>query len=182
MERFAERNRTVRFSTHGSPRSRTVVQLKSDNFAIWFVINNTEKKNRDWLMYASVDGCAFSLPSTLQQQRWETNKEDKPFTLVQCEHVCWNMCIYSQVRPEQHTLISVFKISSCKLCQFTHKSQRTRAHAQWEDLCVRSSEVQILCSLWSIVFEWKNSLKNDVKILYAERTVSVHSLKVTALS
>ncbi len=37
-------------------------------------------------MYASVDGRAFWLPNTLQQQRWEKKKEvDKPFTLVQCE-------------------------------------------------------------------------------------------------
>ncbi len=41
-------------------------------------------------MYASVDGCAFWLPSTLQQQRWGKKKlknkiGDKPFTLVQCE-------------------------------------------------------------------------------------------------
>ncbi len=42
VERFAEKNLTVQFSTHGSARARTAVQLKSDNAsAIWFVINNT---------------------------------------------------------------------------------------------------------------------------------------------
>ncbi len=35
----------VRFSTHGSARARTAVQLKSDNVsAIWFVINNMWNK------------------------------------------------------------------------------------------------------------------------------------------
>ncbi len=128
-------------------------------------------------MYASVDGCAFSLPSTLQQQRWQKKRTNH--SLLFNASAVW---VRMLLRPEQHTLISVFKINSCKLCQFTHKSQRTWAGTQWEDLCVRSSEVQTLRSLWSLVFEWKNSLKNDVKILYAERTVSVHSLKVTALS
>ncbi len=43
----------------------------------------------------------------------------------------WNMSIYSviialiacartHVRPEPHMLISVFKLNSCKLCQFKH--------------------------------------------------------------
>ncbi len=30
----------------------------------------------------------------------------------------------AQVRPEQHTLISVFKLNSCKLCQFKHLRAR----------------------------------------------------------
>ncbi len=164
MERFAERNRTVRFSTHGSPRSRTVVQLKSDNLALWFVINNTEKKQ-------GLANVCFCWWMRIQSSQYITTTVMRNQQRGQTIHSCsmrarmLNMCIYSQVRPEQHTLISVFKINSCKLCQFTHKSQRTRARAQWEDLCVRSSEVQILRSLWSIVFEWKNSLKNDVKIL-----------------
>ncbi len=69
------------FSTDSSAHVRTAVQLKSDNAStIWFVINNTEK-NRVRLMYASVDGCAFWLPSTLQQQK----KKSGPFTLVQCK-------------------------------------------------------------------------------------------------
>ncbi len=42
VARFAEKTRTERFSTHGSARTRTAVQLKSDNASvIWFVINNT---------------------------------------------------------------------------------------------------------------------------------------------
>ncbi len=49
----------------------------------------------------------------------------------------------AQVRAEQHTLISVFKLNSCKLCQFKHKSQRMRARARmWEDLCMRSLEAR----------------------------------------
>ncbi len=73
-------------------------------------------------MYASVDGCAFWLPSTLQQQQLEKKykKVDKPFTLVQCEcsmleyehafhHHVGADSTRAQVRPEQHTLISVFK-------------------------------------------------------------------------
>ncbi len=78
-------------------------------------------------MYASVDGCAFWLPSTLQQQL--RKKVDKPFTLVQCkcrmveyEHLFHHHpgadSACSHVRPEQNTLISVFKLNSCKLCQF----------------------------------------------------------------
>ncbi len=87
----------------------------------------THKKNRVRIMYASVDGCAFWLPSTLQQQL--RKKVDKPFTLVQCkcrmleyEHLFHHHpgadSARSHVRPEQNTLISVFKLNSCKLCQF----------------------------------------------------------------
>ncbi len=36
--------------------------------------------------------------------------------------ICWNM----SMRPEQHTLISVFKLNSCKLCQFKHLRARGR--------------------------------------------------------
>ncbi len=66
--------------------------------------------------------------------------------------VCWIMSCHlfrhhpgadsahAQVRPEQHTLISVFKLNSCKLCQFKHKSQSSRA--QWGDLCVRSLDAR----------------------------------------
>ncbi len=35
----------------------------------------------------------------------------------------------AQVGPEQHTLISVFKLNSCKLCQ------RMRARARSEKMC-----------------------------------------------
>ncbi len=31
---------------------------------------------------------------------------------------------HAQVRPEQHTLISVFKLNSFKLCQFKHLRAR----------------------------------------------------------
>ncbi len=48
----------------------------------------------------------------------------------------------AQMRPEQHTLISVFKLNSCKLCQFKHLRARGRERAQWEDLCARSSEAR----------------------------------------
>ncbi len=80
--------------------------------------------NRVRLMYASVDGCAFWLPNTLQQQRWKKKKVDKPFTLVQCEcmleyehlfrHHPGADGVRAQVRPEQHTLIYVFKLNLCK--------------------------------------------------------------------
>ncbi len=36
----------------------------------------------------------------------------------------------AQVRPEQHTLISVFKLNSCKLCQFKHLRARGRELAR----------------------------------------------------
>ncbi len=75
---------------------------------------------------------------------------------------------WEQVRPEQHTLISVFKLNSCKcLPVLTFKSQRTQARAQWfvraliRSVLTRASErTQILSSVWSIVFEWKNSHRN----------------------
>ncbi len=68
-------------------------------------------------MYVSVDGCAFWLPSTLQQQQ-KKKKMDKPFTLIQCKclmleyessfrHHLGADGAHAQVRPEQHTLISV---------------------------------------------------------------------------
>ncbi len=51
-------------------------------------------------------------------------KVDKPFTFVQCEFMLEYEHIFcqhpgadgarAQVRPEQHTLISVFKLNSCK--------------------------------------------------------------------
>lgn len=62
-------------------------------------------------------------------------KVDKPFTLVQCEcrtleyehlfrHHPGADSVRAQVRPEQHTVISVFKLNSCKLCQFKHLRAR----------------------------------------------------------
>ncbi len=67
----------------------------------------------------------------------EKKKVDKPFTFVQCEcrmleyehlfhHHPGADSALTQVRPEQHTLISVFKLNSCKRCQFKHL--RARGH------------------------------------------------------
>ncbi len=102
-----------------------------------------KKKNRVRLMYVSVDGCAFWPPSTLQQQRWKKKWTNH---LVQCEccmleyehlfrHHPGADSARAQVRPEQHTLISVFKLNSCKLCQLNIKSQRMRARARSEKIC-----------------------------------------------
>ncbi len=112
-------------------------------------------------------------------------KVDKPFTRVQCEY---HMLEYehlfrhhpgadsarTQVRPEQHTLISVFKLNSCKLCQFKHLRARgrelTRAVRRFVCVLIRSAQTraseltQILSSIWSIVFEWTNSHKNYAKM------------------
>ncbi len=48
----------------------------------------------------------------------------------------------AQVRPEQHTLISVFKLNSCKLCQFIHLRARgrelTRAVRRFVCVLIRS--------------------------------------------
>ncbi len=38
--------------------------------------------------------------------------------------------VRAQVRPEQHTLISVFKLNSCKLCLFKHLRARGRELSQ----------------------------------------------------
>ncbi len=72
----------------------------------------------------------------------EKKKVDKPFTLVHCEcrmleyeHYSIITRVLIAVRPEQHTLISVFKLNSCKLCQFKHKSQRMRACTRSEKIC-----------------------------------------------
>ncbi len=94
-------------------------------------------------MYASANGCTFWFPSTSQQQRWGKKNVDKPFTVVQC----WIMSCHlfrhhpgadsarTQVRPEQHTLISVFKLNSCKLCQFKHLRARERELTRSEKIC-----------------------------------------------
>ncbi len=127
-------------------------------------------------MYASVDECAFWLPYTLQQQRYvkkTKQKVDKPFTLVQREcrmleyehlfrHHPGADSARTQVRPEQHTLISVFKLNSCKLCQFEHLRARGHELACTVRRFVRalircaqtraSERAQILSSLWSIVW------------------------------
>ncbi len=80
----------------------------------------------------------------------------------------------AQVRPEQHTLISVFKLNSCKLCQFKHLRARgceltcaVRRFVRALIRCVQtraSERAQILSSLWSNVFEWTNSHKNYAKM------------------
>ncbi len=68
-------------------------------------------------MYVSVNGCAFWLPSTLQ--KWTNHS-----LLFNVSSVCWIMSCHlfrhhpgadstrAQVRPEQHMLISVFKLNS----------------------------------------------------------------------
>ncbi len=82
---------------------------------------------------------------------------DKPFTLVQCEfpmldyehlfrHHLGADSARAQVRPEQHTLISVFKLNSCKLCQFKHLRARgrelTRAVRRFERVLIRSAQTR----------------------------------------
>ncbi len=106
--------------------------------------------------------------------------------LFNASAVCWIMSCHlfrhhpgadsarAQVRPEQHTLISVFKLNSCKLCQFKHlrargcelaRAVRRFVHALIRSAQTRASErAQILRSLWSIVFEWTNSHNNYVKM------------------
>ncbi len=136
-------------------------------------------------MYASVDGCTFWFPSTLQQQRWKKKKTWTNHSLLfNASAVCWIMSCHlfrhhpgadsarAQVRPEQHTLISVFKLNSCKLCQFKHLRARGCSLARAVRSIIRiiyiirsvqtraSEHAQILSSLWSIVFEWTNSHKN----------------------
>ncbi len=86
------------------------------------------KMDRVRLMYVSVDGYAFWLPSTLlQQQRLKKTKQKKTWTdhslMFNASAVCWNMSSHLfhhhpgadsarvQVRPEQHTLLSVFKLN-----------------------------------------------------------------------
>ncbi len=69
---------------------------------------------------------------------------------------------HAQVRPEQHTLISVFKLNSCKLCQFKHLRARgcevTRAVRRCVRMLIRSAQTrasecaQIWSSLWCIVW------------------------------
>ncbi len=90
---------------------------------------------------------ASRLPSTLQQQRWKKKTWTNHSLLFNASAVCWIMSCHlfrhhpgadsarAQVRAEQHTLISVFKLNSCKLCQFKHKSQRMLARARSEKIC-----------------------------------------------
>ncbi len=100
-------------------------------------------------------------------------KVDKPFTLVQCEcrmleyehlfrHHPGADSTRTQVRPEQHTLISVFKLNSCKLCQFKHLRARarelTRAVRRFVRVLIRSAQTsrasvraQILSSLSEVL-------------------------------
>ncbi len=169
-------------------------------------------------MYASVDGCAFWSPSTLQQQRWKKKTWTNHSLLFNASAVCWIMSCHlfrhhpgadsarAQVRPEQHTLISVFKLNSCKRCQFKHLrargcelacTVRRFVHALIRSAKTRASErAQILSSLWSIVWMDKFTQKlcqnarlgkypiADIPSFQCmdQCTGSVHSLKVTALS
>ncbi len=112
----------------------------------------------------------------------------------------------AHVRPEQHMFISVFKLNSCKLCQFKHLRARgcELAHAvrRLVRALIRRAQTctlectHILSALWSFVFEWTHSDKNSQnantwKVSYSRHsrlnvqyqcTGSVHSLEVTALS
>ncbi len=68
-----------------------------------------------------------------EKKKWTTHS-----LLFNASAVCWIMSCHlfrhhpgadsarAQVRPEQHTLISVFKLNSCKLCQFKHLRARGR--------------------------------------------------------
>ncbi len=137
----------------------------------------------------------------------EKKSVDKPFTLVQCECRMLDYELsFILSSPEHHTLISVFKLNSCKLCQFKHLRARgcelTRAVRRFVRALIRSAQTraseraQIWSSLWCIVFEWTNSHKNYAKVpvlvsiladiaglkVQYQCTGSVHSLKVTALS
>ncbi len=90
---------------------------------------------------------------------------DKPFTLVQCEcrvleyehlfrHHPGADGARAQMRPEQHMLISMFKLNSCKLCQLKHLRARGCLLARAVIVCKPVSErTQILSSLLRIVFE-----------------------------
>ncbi len=105
------------------------------------------------------------ITTTAIKKKWTNHS-----LLFNANALCWNMSLHSVITwvlmahawDLNSTRWYLFKLNSCKLCQFKPLSARGRklAHAQWEDLCMRSSErVQILNSLWSIVFEWTNSLK-----------------------
>ncbi len=121
-------------------------------------------------------------------------KVDKHSLLFNASSVCWIMSCHlfrhhpgadsarAQVRPEQHTLISVFKLNSCKLCQFKHKSQRTRACARSEKICACTHQkhanprlrTRALSSLWSIVWMDKFTQKLS-KCLSWQVSYSRHS-------
>ncbi len=66
-----------------------------------------------------------------------------PFTLVQCE--C--MLEYEHLfRPEQHTLISVFKLNLCKICPFKYLRARgcslARAVKRFVPALIRSAQTR----------------------------------------
>ncbi len=122
-------------------------------------------------MYVSVDGYTFWLPNTLKQLWLKKKRKSKQTSHslfnARIRHVCLNtashLCchhpsVYSawaQVRAEQHTLISVFKLNS-----FKSQKTRMRTHAGHEKICV--------CAYWSA----QNHVSERVQIL------SSHSILV----
>ncbi len=167
----------------------------------------THKTDSVLLICVSVSGYAFWLLNTLKQQQWRKKKK-KTWT-NQSLFVCSNMTSYlchhhpgvvstrAQVKPKQHTLVSVFKLNSFKPCQFKHL--RSRRH-EWElkrtvrrSVCsseARKPASQIAHKYWAlfqVLFEWTKSHKNYVNmpvlsiLADSQLNVSVHCLKVTAL-
>jgi len=47
----------------------------------------------------------------------------------------------AQVIPEQHTLLSVFKLNSSKSCKFKHSSTRRRERELTKMICVRTEKI-----------------------------------------
>ncbi len=142
-----------------------------------------------------------------KKKKWTTHS-----LLFNASAVCWIMSCHlfrhhpgadsacAQVRPEQHTLISVFKLNSCKLCQFKHLRARGCELARAVRRFVRAPRLRTRANINSleVLFEWTNihtkyvrcqnarlgkypSRHSRLNVLY-QCTGSVHSLKVTALS
>ncbi len=107
------------------------------------------------------------------------------FTLVQCE--C--MLEYEHLfRPEQHTLISVFKLNLCKICPFKYLRARgcSLARARSEKICAcahpkRANPRLRWSSLWSIVFKWTNSHKNGRNARLAKYPIAGRTYRISAL-
>ncbi len=94
--------------------------------------------------------------------------------LFNASAVCWIMSCHlfrhhpgadsarAQVRPEQHTLISVFKLNSCKLCQFKHLRARgrevARAVRRFVRALIRRAQTRASehAQIWSFLFFWVN--------------------------
>ncbi len=159
----------------------------------------------------------ITITAMFKKKKKKKKKWTNHSLLFNASAVCWIMSCHlfrhhpdadsahAQVRPEQHTLISVFKLNSCKLCQFKHLRARgcelTRAVRRFVRALIRcaqtraSERTQILSSLWSIVWmdKFTQKLCQNTRLgKYPSRhsrlnvqyqcTGSVHSLKVTALS